>query len=194
MYGDVLLLHCSVFMQPSMGTVKSTRWFIHFRSSSIKETQQWFFLMGVCCNFSSLKLFWFLPAGSRSLWENAGGSNILHTSLHGGNGSHLWTITRGGEEEDQLSEAGLSLHPQTSWHHQQREVSGQVCEPVWGQCIDDWVNTSVYKCLLCHFKHDSVSWCQCEGGVQWTPPYSDVHRWAGWPQMVEEQPWTWDAH
>ena len=73
-----------------------------------------------------------LPAAQRALWENPRGCDVLHASLHGGDGGHFWEVAGGGEEEDQFPEAGLPLHPQTSWRHQQWEVSIQGL--VWVKC------------------------------------------------------------
>lgn len=57
LYGDVLLLLCSVFMEPSMGTVRSTRWFIRFRSPSIKENTVDVFVWERTAMFFIISLF-----------------------------------------------------------------------------------------------------------------------------------------
>lgn len=57
-----------------------------------------------------------------------------------------------------------------------------------------WASECVRSVSACRYKHGCVFLCQCEGSVQWTPPHSDVHQWAGWSQMVEEQPWSRHAH
>lgn len=103
-----------------------------------------------------------LPADQRALREDAGGRELLHSSLHGGDGGHLWAVAGGGEEEDQLSEGSLPLHPQSSGHHQQWEVTRhrRVCFSLGG-CL--WFTL----CLL-----PSIPVCLC---VSVKAVYSELH-------------------
>lgn len=39
-----------------------------------------------------------------------------------------------------------------------------------------------------------LCFCQCESSIQWAPPDADVHQRARRPEVVEESPWTRDAH
>lgn len=82
-----------------------------------------------------------------------------------------------------LKQAFLSIHRHLDITNNERWAAIR-----WLGFCKDWTQKNV----LCD-KH-SVSWCQREGSVQWAPSNSDDHQWAGWSTMVEEQPWSWDAH
>lgn len=93
-----------------------------------------------------------------------------------------------------LKQAFLSIHRHLDITNNER-WDARMCKPVCTQCV--WMTGLIpYKVFLSAFCViiNSVSRCQCEGSVQWTPPHSDVHRWAGRSQMVEEQPWPRDAY
>lgn len=87
------------------------------------------------CTASAKNRSFAVDAVQRALRESPGGRVGLHATLHGGDGGYLWAGTGGGEEEDELPEADLPVHPQTPGRHQQREVGSAERKCCHSQCV-----------------------------------------------------------
>lgn len=97
---------------------------IHLRSFTVgKKTARRYFVSSVLAQPQHQTSLVFVDAVQAALRESPGGRVVLHAALHGGDGGHLRAGAGGGEEEDQLPEADLPVHPQTPGRHKQREVS-----------------------------------------------------------------------
>lgn len=178
-YGDVLLLLCSVFMEHSMGTAESIRWFIRTRFS-VKATQRRFFL-GRVLNFTSWNCF---CLQARDKYEKILEDVSTYTPRYM---EEMEAIFEQSQEEERkrisfLKQVFLSIHRHLDVTNNER-----------------WATTWMLMCTNYLLAQEvsltvSSSLCQCQGSLQWAPPNFNGHRWARWSQMVEEQSRSRHAH
>lgn len=171
LYGDVLLLACSVLWSPAWEQRRAPD-DLYRLDCALKKHSRGSFRGGYTTSHHET-----VSLQARDRYEKMLEDVSSYTPRYM---EEMEAIFEQSQEEERkrisfLKQAFLSIHRHLDVTNNER----------WAVTSD----TTMYKVQITGLTRAvcCVLLCQCEGGLQWTPQHPDVNQWSRWPQMVETQ-------